>query len=136
MKRTASAVWSGTGKEGNGSISTESKVINSASYSHRTRFTDAEGTSPEELIAAAHAACYSMKLSFVIVAGGMTAEKIETNCTVTIESGSITNSHLVVKASIPGATAEQLKTWADDAKANCPVSKVLNAEITLEASLA
>ncbi len=136
MKRTATALWNGTGKEGSGTLTTESKVLNQTSYSHRTRFTDVEGTSPEELIAAAHAGCYSMKLGFVIVAAGATPEKIETVCTVTIESGTITNSHLVVKASVAGATSEQFQTWAEEAKSSCPVSKALNTNVTLEASLA
>jgi osmotically inducible protein OsmC len=135
MKRSATAVWNGTGKEGNGTISTDSAVVQNASYSHRTRFTDTEGTSPEELLAAAHAACFSMKLSFVIEKGGAKPERIETRCTFTIDSGKISSSHLEVKASIPGASAEQFSAWAEDAKTNCPVSQLLRADITLTAAL-
>ena len=135
MKRTSTAVWNGTGKEGSGSITSESKVLDSVSYSWRTRFQDVEGTSPEELIAAAHAACYSMKLSFVLGAAGFTPDSIEAVATVSVEDGVIKTSHLVVKGKIPGITAEKFQECAEDAKTNCPVSKALNLAITLEAAL-
>ena len=135
MKRTSTAVWNGTGKEGSGSLTSESKVLDSVSYSWRTRFQDVEGTSPEELIAAAHAACYSMKLSFVLGAAGFTPDSIQTVATVSVEDGVIKNSHLVVKGKIPGITAEKFQECAEEAKTNCPVSKALNLAISLEAAL-
>ena len=135
MKRTSTAVWNGTGKEGSGSITSESKVLDSVSYSWRTRFQDVEGTSPEELIAAAHAACYSMKLSFVLGAAGFTPDSIEAVATVSVEDGVIKTSHLVVKGKIPGITAEKFQECAEEAKTNCPVSKALNLAISLEAAL-
>ena len=135
MKRSATAVWEGSGKEGGGTITSESKVINNASYTTRTRFEDKEGTSPEELIAAAHASCFSMKLSFVLNEAGFTADSIETTATVKIGDEGISNSHLVVKAKVPGISAEKFLECAEDSKENCPVSKVLNAEITMEATL-
>lgn len=135
MKRTSTAVWNGTGKEGSGSLTSESKVLDSVSYSWRTRFQDVEGTSPEELIAAAHAACYSMKLSFVLGAAGFTPDSIQTVATVSVEDGVIKTSHLVVKGKIPGITAEKFQECAEEAKTNCPVSKALNLAISLEAAL-
>ena len=135
MKRTSTAVWNGTGKEGSGSITSESKVLDSVSYSWRTRFQDVEGTSPEELIAAAHADCYSMKLSFVLGAAGFTPDSIEAVVTVSVEDGVIKTSHLVVKGKIPGITAEKFQECAEEAKTNCPVSKALNLAISLEAAL-
>ena len=136
MKRTATAVWNGSGKEGNGSLTTQSTVLNQTQYSYLSRFEQGTGTNPEELIAAAHAGCFSMKLAFVLNAAGFTADSIETSSVITLDSGVITSSHLKVKASVPGITAEQFQTCAEDAKANCPVSKALNMAITMEASLA
>jgi len=135
MKRTSTAIWNGSGKEGSGTITSHSKVLDHASYSSRTRFQDVEGTSPEELIAAAHAGCFSMKLSFLLGNAGYTPDSIETSSTVSIADGVINNSHLVVKAKVPGITAEKFQECADDAKVNCPVSKALNANITMDAAL-
>ena len=135
MKRNATAVWNGTGKEGNGTMSTQSGVINQGQYSYNTRFADGIGTNPEELVAAAHAGCFSMKLSFILNAAGFTPDKIETRCEVTLDSGSITESHLDVKASVPGINQEQFDTAVAEAKATCPISKSLNANITHEAAL-
>ena len=135
MKRTSTAVWNGTGKEGSGSLTSERSVLDSVSYSWRTRFQYVEGTSPEELIAAAHAACYSMKLSFVLGAAGFTPDSIQAVATVSVEDGVIKTSHLVVKGKIPGITAEKFQECAEEAKTNCPVSKALNLAITLEAAL-
>ena len=135
MKRSATAIWKGSGKEGSGTLTSQSKVIHNASYSWRTRFQDVEGTSPEELIAAAHAGCVTMKLSFVLGSAGFTPDSIETKSTVTVEDGVINHSHLVIKAKVPGITAEKFKECAEDARANCPVSKALNVKITVEASL-
>ncbi|MBX7108676.1 MAG: OsmC family protein [Chitinophagales bacterium] len=135
MKRTAHAIWNGSGKDGSGTLTTQSKVLDQASYSWRTRFQDVEGTSPEELIAAAHAGCLSMKLSFVLGNAGFTPESIETSATVGIADGVINGSHIKLKAKVPGISAEKFQECAADAKANCPVSKALNMEITLEATL-
>jgi osmotically inducible protein OsmC len=135
MKRTSTAVWSGTGKEGKGIINTPSGAVKDASYTWASRFENSAGTNPEELIAAAHAGCFSMKLSFVLGGAGLTPDKIETSCEIVIENGTIMTSHLTVKAKVSGATPEKFKECAEDAKQNCPVSKVLNATITMDASL-
>ena len=135
MKRSATTHWNGSGIKGHGTITTQSKLLNNATFSVKTRFEEPVGTSPEELIAAAHSSCFSMKLSFVIGEAGAEPETIETTCTVAIEDGTITNSHLVVKAKVPGMTSEKFKECAEDAKENCPVSKALNTKITMEAQL-
>lgn len=132
MKRTATAIWNGSGKEGKGTLSTQSNVLNKTAYSYTSRFESGTGTNPEELIAAAHAGCFTMKLSFVLGGAGFTPASIETNCTITLENGAITSSHLVVKGNVPGCSNEDFKKHAEDAKANCPVSKLLNTNITLE----
>jgi osmotically inducible protein OsmC len=136
MKRNATAVWNGSGKEGNGNLSTQSTTLSNAQYSYKSRFEEGVGTNPEELIAAAHAGCFSMKLSFVLGAAGFTPEKIETRCDITLDSGAVTTSDIVVTASVPGINAEQFAACAEDAKANCPISKLLNCNITLHATLA
>jgi lipoyl-dependent peroxiredoxin len=136
MKRTATAVWNGSGKEGNGKLTTQSTAINQTQYSYKSRFEEGVGTNPEELIAAAHAGCFAMKLSFVLGAAGSEPESIEATSTVSLDNGVITSSHLVVKAKVPGMNAEKFKEAAEDAKANCPVSKALNVTITMDASLA
>lgn len=135
MKRTASANWQGSGKEGHGTVSTQSTVLDGTQYSFNTRFADGIGTNPEELVGAAHAGCFTMKLSFVIGEYGLTAENIDTKATVTFENGAIPNIHLSVKASVPGMTAEQFAEAAQNAKANCPISKLLNTDITMDAEL-
>ena len=135
MKRTATAIWNGSGKEGNGNLTTQSTVLNKTQYSFNSRFAEGVGTNPEELMAAAHAGCFTMKLSFVLGAAGFTPESLETRCEITLGDGVITNSHLVVKAKVPGITPEKFQECAADAKANCPVSKAYNMEISLEASL-
>jgi osmotically inducible protein OsmC len=135
MKRTATAVWNGSGKDGKGQLTTQSTTLNNTQYSYKSRFEDGTGTNPEELIAAAHAGCFAMKLSFVLGAAGFTPDSLETTSTVTLEDGTIKSSNLVLKAKIPNITPEKFKECADDAKANCPVSKLLNAEITLDAQL-
>jgi lipoyl-dependent peroxiredoxin len=136
MKRNATAIWNGSGKEGNGTMSTQSTLLNNAQYSYKTRFEDGVGTNPEELIAAAHAGCFSMKLSFVLGGAGFTPEKIETKCYITLENGAVTTSELELTATIPGITAEKFNECAEDAKANCPISKLLNCNIALKATLA
>lgn len=135
MKRTATAVWNGSGKEGNGNLSTQSTVLNKTQYSFNSRFADGIGTNPEELMAAAHAGCFTMKLTFVLSAAGFTADTLETTCAISLDEGVITGSVLTVKGKVPGITAEKFRECAEDAKANCPVSKVYNMPITLEAGL-
>jgi osmotically inducible protein OsmC len=135
MIRNATAVWKGTGKEGKGTLSTQSTVLNNAQYSYKSRFEDGVGTNPEELIAAAHAGCFSMKLSFVLQAAGFTADEIETKCAITLGDGVITKSQLTVTAKIPGISKEKFDECARDAKENCPVSKSLKTEISMEAAL-
>ena len=135
MKRNATAVWNGSGKEGKGVVSTQSTVLTNSQYSYKSRFEEGVGTNPEELMAAAHAGCFSMKLSFVLGAAGFTPEKIETSCDISLEDGVITSSHLVVKATVPGIDEAKFKECAEDAKANCPVSKAYKMNITMEASL-
>ena len=135
MKRHATAVWNGSGKEGNGTLSTQSTVLQNTQYSYNSRFEDGVGTNPEELIAAAHAGCFTMKLSFVLGAAGFTPDRIETDCTIALENGVITTSHLQVTASVPGITKEEFDKAAEEAEKECPVSKVLNLEISMEAKL-
>ena len=135
MKRSATAIWKGAVKEGSGILSTQSSTLNKTAYSWKARFEEAPGTNPEELIAAAHAGCFSMKLSGVLGVAGFPPEQIETTCTITLENGTITNSDLVTKVKAPGISKDVFEKSAADAKANCPVSKVLNAAIGLDATL-
>ena len=136
MKRFATANWKGSGKEGKGTNTTQSGVLKDTQYSFNSRFAEGIGTNPEELIAAAHAGCFTMKLSFVIGAAGFTPDNIDTKCTITLGEGAITSSHLEVKATVPGMDAAKFAECAADAKANCPISKLLNTEITMDAGLA
>jgi osmotically inducible protein OsmC len=135
MKRSATAVWNGTGKDGKGVVSTQSTVLRKAQYSYKSRFEEGTGTNPEELVAAAHAGCFSMKLAFVLNEAGFTADEINTDCTITMEGMAITSSHLVLKAKVPGIDKAKFDEAAADAKANCPISKLLNTSITLDAAL-
>lgn len=139
MKRKASAVWKGGLKDGKGTISTDSGILSDTQYSFSTRFEQAIGTNPEELIAAAHAGCFSMALSGQLGDAGMTAERIHTTASVTLdktEAGfTITAVHLEVMAKIPGVDQQAFETAANNAKTGCPVSKVLNARITMDAKL-
>ncbi|WGQ09658.1 OsmC family protein [Pedobacter gandavensis] len=135
MKRNATAVWNGTIKEGAGHLSTDSKVLDQTQYSFNSRFADGIGTNPEELMAAAHAGCFTMKLSLDLTEAGFTPDTLETKATISLDNGVISSSHLVLKASVPGITEEQFQEIAKGAKANCPVSKAYNLEITLDASL-
>ncbi|BFG70024.1 OsmC family protein [Sediminibacterium sp. KACHI17] len=135
MKRQATAVWNGSGKEGNGHLTTQSTTLNKTQYSFNSRFAEGVGTNPEELMAAAHAGCFTMKLSFVLGAAGFTPESLETKCTITLEDGVITSSHLQLTAKVPGISSEKFQECAADAKANCPVSKAYNMAISLEAVL-
>jgi osmotically inducible protein OsmC len=133
MKRTATANWKGSGKEGNGKVSTASGVLKNKRYDYKSRFEDGIFTNPEELVAAAHACCYSMKLSFILGAAGFTPSRIETKCTVTLDNGAITESHLVVRAKVPKMKTKDFPQYAEEAKATCPISKSINANITLDA---
>ena len=135
MKRTAVANWKGSGKEGKGTLSTQSTVLKQTQYSFNSRFAEGVGTNPEELVAAAHAGCFTMKLSFVLGEAGFTPEDLTTDCVITFENGVITESHLTVKAKVPGITKEKFDASAADAKANCPISQLLKTNITMEASL-
>jgi lipoyl-dependent peroxiredoxin len=140
MKRTASAVWQGTLKEGRGSISTQSTVLKETQYSFGTRFENGVGTNPEELIAAAHAGCFTMALAAALTKAGTPPDKLETSASVALEqvngNWTITTIDLTVNAHIPKLDDKQFQTIAADAKANCPVSRVLNAKINFEAKLA
>lgn len=140
MKRKGSAVWTGDLKTGKGTVSTQSGVLSEAQYGFNTRFEEGPGTNPEELIGAAHAGCFSMALSNVLGEAGMTAERIETTATVSLEKQgdgfAITAVHLDLTASIPGASEELFREAAEKAKAGCPVSKLMTAEITMTAKLA
>jgi osmotically inducible protein OsmC len=137
MKRFATANWQGTGKEGKGNLTTQSTVLNKTPYSFGSRFAEGVGTNPEELVAAAHAGCFTMKLSFVLTGAGFPPENIDTRCDITLdpEKGAITESHLKVSASVPGITKEKFEESVADAKANCPISKLYNTTITYEATL-
>lgn len=139
MKRKATAVWKGGLKDGKGVISTESGVLKETQYSFTTRFEDGAGTNPEELIAAAHAGCFSMALSGQLGNAGMTAESIRTTCTITMEKTdagfTVTASHLELVARVPGADQSKFDTAAKNAKEGCPISRLLNAKITLDAKL-
>ncbi|HEY4931154.1 MAG TPA: OsmC family protein [Terriglobales bacterium] len=139
MKRTGSAHWAGGLKDGKGAVSTPSGVLTNTQYSFITRFENGIGTNPEELIAAAHAGCFSMALSAQLGNVGMTAESIDTTATVTLDKTddgfSITSSHLDVTVKIPGADKEKFEEAAKAAETGCPVSRVLNAKITMDAKL-
>lgn len=133
--RSAKAVWNGSGKDGNGTVSTQSTVLQNAQYSFKTRFEDGVGTNPEELIAAAHAGCFAMKLSFVLGAAGFTPTTLEVDCGVTIDNGKVTQSALKLNATIPGIDKQKFDECAEEAKTGCPISQLLNTNITLETSL-
>ena len=135
MKRNATAVWIGTGKEGTGTVTTQSKVLNEAQYSYKSRFEQGIGTNPEELVAAAHAGCFCMKLSFLIDGAGFNAERLEAKCEVTLEEGAITTSHITLNAKIEGIDKAKFDELVADAEKNCPISKSINAKISVDASL-
>jgi osmotically inducible protein OsmC len=138
MDRKASAVWHGTLKEGNGTISTQSGTLKDTQYSFKTRFADGVGTNPEELIAAAHAGCFTMAFSAQLTNAGFTADSIETTAVLTFDvSGTptITKSHLIMKAKVPNLDKAKFDELAHNAETGCPVSRVLKAEVSLEATL-
>jgi len=133
--RKANANWKGTGMEGTGTISTQSTTLDNARLSFKTRFADGVGTNPEELVAAAHSGCYTMQLSFLLNEAGFTADNLDTEAQVTFEDGTITTIHLKLEATVPGITEQDFQAAAQKAKEICPISKLLNAEITLSATL-
>jgi osmotically inducible protein OsmC len=139
IKRNASAHWSGTGKEGKGTITTQSGVLSGTPYSFSRRFGDEKGTNPEELIGAAHAACFTMALAFQLTGAGKPPESLDTKADVSLEQieggWKIAAVALTLKAKVPGMAKDEFMKLAEAAKANCPVSKVLNAAITLDATL-
>jgi osmotically inducible protein OsmC len=139
MQRKASAVWQGGLKDGKGAISTESGVLSQTQYSFGTRFENGAGTNPEELIAAAHAGCFSMALSAELGKTGMRPDRIETSAAVSLEKldlgWTVTQVHLEVRAKVPGADKTAFDAAADIAKKNCPISRLLNAKITMNATL-
>ena len=139
MKRTASAVWLGNLKQGNGTVSTGNGTLKNAPYSFTSRFENGAGTNPEELIAAAHAGCFTMATSASLGRAGLTPERLSTEATLTLEqvqgAWTITTIHLQLTGRVPGISQEKFAEIAADAKANCPVSRALKAEITLDAKL-
>lgn len=135
MKRRSTAVWNGNIKEGNGHLTSGSTVLNQTPYSFNSRFADGIGTNPEELLAAAHAGCFSMKLSLDLGNAGYIAERIETESTVSLHEGKITQSLLILKAKVPGITNEEFQKIAEGAEKTCPVSQAFNFEIVLQATL-
>lgn len=139
MKRTASAVWQGAGKDGKGNLTTPSGVLNNTAYSYHTRFEQGTGTNPEELIAAAHAGCFNMAFAFILNGEGFTADSLNTDANLTLENKgtewSITSIHLDVKGRVSNIDQAKFEELANKAKAGCPVSRVLNANITMSARL-
>ncbi len=133
MDRKASAIWKGGLKDGSGVLNSTSRVLDNTAYSFRTRFENEKGTNPEELIAAAHAGCFSMALSGQLGERGITADSIETTATVTMENLTLTKSHLDVVVKAAGADLAKMEEAANAAKAGCPISRVLNAEISMTA---
>lgn len=135
IKRTATAHWTGSGKEGKGTLSSQSTVLSETQYGFNSRFADGIGTNPEELIGAAHAGCFSMKLAFNLTAAEFVPESIDTKATVILEDGAITEVLLDTKVKATGISPEKFEELVENAKANCPISKLLNAKITLTSTL-
>jgi osmotically inducible protein OsmC len=139
MIRKATAVWHGTGRDGSGALTSDSGVLSNTAYSFKTRFENEKGTNPEELIAAAHAGCFTMALAFQLQGAGLAPDELHTEAAVSLEKEGagfrISRSVLTLRAKIPGASEEQFQQMAHEAEKNCPVSKVLNTEITLDAKL-
>ena len=135
MKRRATAVWTGTGKDGSGHLSTKSGVLREVQYSYTSRFEEGIGTNPEELIAAAHAGCFTMKVSFNLSNAGYTPGRLETSCVIVLEAGAITHSMLTLTAEVDGIGEEEFAALVKDAELNCPVSKLLDTDISVEYTL-
>lgn len=135
MKRNATAVWKGTIKEGNGTLTTDSKVLDHSQYSFKTRFENGIGTNPEELIAAAHSGCFTMQLSAYITEKGYEIESLETHCAVDFQDGSVVGSHLTVKGKVKDIANDEFQELVTKAETSCPISRLLDTKITSEASL-
>ncbi|MEO5602095.1 MAG: OsmC family protein [Cyclobacteriaceae bacterium] len=135
MKRKATAVWTGSGKEGKGNLTTQSTTLNKTQYSFSSRFADGVGTNPEELVAAAHAGCFALKLSFVLGEAGFKPDELNVECAISLVDGAITGAHLVLKAKIPNISQDKFNASAEESKKNCIISKLLNTNITMEATL-
>lgn len=131
MIRHATAVWNGSGKEGNGVLTTQSTVLSNTQYSYLSRFESGVGTNPEELVAAAHAGCFVMKLSFVLGAAGFTPESLETKCEITFVEGTLSKSHLILTAKVSGIDEAKFQECVKDAEANCPISKLLGQGLAI-----
>jgi osmotically inducible protein OsmC len=130
MKRHATAVWNGSGKEGSGTVSTKSGVLQHTQYSYKSRFEEGVGTNPEELVAAAHAGCFAMKLSFVLGEAGFTPDSLEAKCDINFEGGVLTESHITIKGKVPGISKEKFEECVKNAIENCPISKALNMKMS------
>jgi osmotically inducible protein OsmC len=135
MKRKATAVWQGTGKEGKGHLSTQTGVLDKTQYSFSSRFEEGIGTNPEELVAAAHAGCFAMKLSFNLTGAEFPPKELNVECIITFEDGAIKQSKLVLKATVDGISQEKFDELVKDAEQNCPISKLLKTEIVVESTL-
>lgn len=135
MKRNATAVWKGSLKEGDGKISTQSNVLNNTQYSFKTRFEDGNGTNPEELVAAAHAGCFTMQLTAYINEAGFSVDSIETKCDIDFQNGSIVGSHLSIVGKVDGIETDEFQLLVTKAERNCPISKLLNTAITSSSTL-
>lgn len=135
MKRKATAVWNGTIKEGKGTLSTQSGTLKDTQYSFKSRFESGTGTNPEELVAAAHSGCFAMQLSAFLTEEDFKPEKLETECEVTFEDGTVKKSHLILTAEVPDIEQDKFDELVKKAKENCPISKLLNTEITVESTL-
>lgn len=135
MKRNAQAHWQGTGKDGKGHLTTQSTVLNKNQYSFSSRFEQGIGTNPEELVAAAHSGCFTMKLAFILQAANLTPKDLITDCVITLDNGAITSSQLTLKATVDGVSDEEFGKMVKDAEENCPISKLLNTEISVSYTL-
>ena len=135
MKRNATAQWQGSVPEGKGSLTTQSTTLNNTQYSFNSRFEEGVGTNPEELVAAAHSGCFTMQLSAFLTEDGFTVENVQTKCEINFLNGAIVGSHLIVEAKIPGISEEDFQAFVTTAENNCPISKLLNTEITSTATL-
>jgi len=135
MIRKSTAVWNGTGKDGKGSLTSQSGVLNQTQYGFKSRFEDGVGTNPEELIAAAHAGCFSMKLAFNLQAANFTPLELKTDCEILFENGVVVSSTLTLHATIEGISNEQFAELVNDAEKNCPISKLLNCSISVNSKL-
>lgn len=131
MLRKATAVWNGSGKEGSGNLTTDSKALDGVSYNYRKRFENEPGTNPEELVAAAHAGCFTMKLSFVLGEAGFTPDSLQTRCEISFENGTVTKSHLVVEGKVPGIDKQKFQEAVKKAEETCPISKLLQPGLAI-----